>query len=137
MLAQALASAGVPWEVAVEASGWELMLRFVELGAGVAVVNGCCRVPKGLIARPMPDLPKRVYTLIKRPGGAADSAAALLERALLAARDAWKRDTSVASVAARSPRSPRSRPQMPSDAHLNPLPASRRNTARGQRVPAR
>src|SRR5262249_38523208 len=42
-LSRALREAGVPWEVAVEANGWELMLRFVELGVGLAVVNACCR----------------------------------------------------------------------------------------------
>src|SRR5262249_61870972 len=42
-LTRALREAGVPWEVAVEANGWELMLRFVELGVGLAVVNACCR----------------------------------------------------------------------------------------------
>ena len=44
-LEQALSSAGVHWQVAVEATGWTLVLRFVELGLGLTVVNGCCEIP--------------------------------------------------------------------------------------------
>lgn len=91
MIAQALLSAGVPWEPAVEANGWELMMRFVELGAGVAIVNGCCRVPDGLYARALPELPARTYDLLWRPGVAAEGSPLLLRRALLETRDAWKR----------------------------------------------
>lgn len=91
MIAQALLSAGVAWEPAVEANGWELMMRFVELGAGVAIVNGCCRVPEGLRARPLPELPARSYDLLWRPGVALEGAPLLLRRALLETRDEWKK----------------------------------------------
>jgi LysR family transcriptional regulator, low CO2-responsive transcriptional regulator len=127
MLAQALQSAGVPWEVAVEANGWELMLRFVELGAGVAVVNGCCRLPQGLVARPMPDLPQRTYDLIQRPGAAAEGPTARLRQALLASRDKWKQSAPPAARA-RAPR-PSITPRRPS--------AAARNTSHAASVPAR
>jgi DNA-binding transcriptional LysR family regulator len=91
MIAQVLRSAGVAWEPAVEANGWDLMMRFVELGAGVAIVNGCCRVPEGLRARPLPELPARSYDLLWRPGVAAEGAPLLLRRALLEMRDEWKK----------------------------------------------
>jgi DNA-binding transcriptional LysR family regulator len=57
MLARMLQSAGVDWEVAVEASGWELILQFVSLGVGVAVVNACCNIPRSLVAIPLVELP--------------------------------------------------------------------------------
>lgn len=52
LVSTALQSAGIQWEVAVEASGWELMMHFVKLGLGMAIVNSCCAVPKGLIKKP-------------------------------------------------------------------------------------
>jgi DNA-binding transcriptional LysR family regulator len=91
MIGQALLSAGVAWEPAVEANGWDLMMRFVELGAGVAIVNSCCRVPEGLRARPLPELPARSYDLLWRPGVALEGAPLLLRRALLETRDEWKK----------------------------------------------
>lgn len=103
MIAQALQSAGVAWEPAVEANGWELMMRFVELGAGVAIVNGCCRAPEGLRARPLPELPARSYDLVWRPGAIADGGPLLLRRALLEMRDAWKREA-MAAAPRRGPR---------------------------------
>ena len=53
MLARMLQSAGVNWEVAVEASGWELILQFVTLGVGVAVVTACCNISRALVAIPL------------------------------------------------------------------------------------
>lgn len=63
MLSTALQSAGVSWEVAVEAQGWELMLRFVQLGLGIAVVHSSCSIPKELVTRPIPSLPNIHYHL--------------------------------------------------------------------------
>jgi LysR family transcriptional regulator, low CO2-responsive transcriptional regulator len=57
MLGRMLQSAGVPWEIAVETAGWELMIRFVQLGVGVAIVNAYCMPPKELNAVPIPELP--------------------------------------------------------------------------------
>jgi DNA-binding transcriptional LysR family regulator len=90
-LSRALLTAGVPWEVAVEANGWELMVRFVELGVGIAVVNACCRLPRGLVARPLPELPRQRYFVIRRRRAPANGAGERLARALLAAGDAWRR----------------------------------------------
>jgi DNA-binding transcriptional LysR family regulator len=88
-LARALADAGVSWEVAVEANGWPLMLRFVELGVGLAVVNACCRLPPGLVARPLSELPQQRYFVLRRRGAPAQGAAARLATMLVAAGGAW------------------------------------------------
>lgn len=61
-------AAGVDWQVVVEASGWPLTLHFVKLGVGVAIVNGCCRLPPGLVAIPLPELPPTRYSLMRRRG---------------------------------------------------------------------
>lgn len=83
-LEEALRAQKIPWEVAVEASGWELMLRFVELGLGTAVVNGFCRLPKGVVARPVRDLPTRVFHLFSRRGSTPSVAQQTLAAALRA-----------------------------------------------------
>ena len=57
---------GVRWEVALEAEGWELMLHFARLGLGLAVVNGCCRVPEELVAVPLSGFPPVNYYLVKK-----------------------------------------------------------------------
>lgn len=56
---------GVPWKVAVEAGGWDLMMHFVVLGLGLTVVNGCCEVPKTCQAIPVPELPGSDYYLLR------------------------------------------------------------------------
>jgi len=91
LLARHLAAAGVEWSVAVEAHGWPLMMRFVSLGVGLAVVNGCCRPPEGLVSRPIPALPGPRYLLLRRPARQLPPAAHQLERLLVKHRDAWKR----------------------------------------------
>jgi DNA-binding transcriptional LysR family regulator len=68
LLDATLRAAGVPWEVGVEASGWPLLLHFVSLGAGLAVVNGCCTLPRGLVGLPLPALPPTRYLLLRRRG---------------------------------------------------------------------
>lgn len=88
MLSQMLQSAQVPWHAAVEASGWEVMLHLVKLGMGLAVVNACCRIPAGVVTRPMPELPALQYTVFSRREGVA-GAAATLQSTLLAHADAW------------------------------------------------
>ena len=91
MLNHRLMDAGVTWQVAVEAGGWDLMLHFVGLGVGLAVVNGCCRLPLGLVAKPLPELPPVRYQVIARPSVPAHAGAAALKSRLLAKRDAWRR----------------------------------------------
>jgi len=65
-LAAALDRAGVPWTVAVEVSGWPLMLRAVELGLGRAVVNDCCPPPPGAVAVPLDGSPRRTWYAVRR-----------------------------------------------------------------------
>lgn len=56
----------ISWNVAIEASGWELMIHFVKLGLGTAIVNGCCTVPKGLKALPIREFPTTKYYLLNK-----------------------------------------------------------------------
>lgn len=64
VVAAALQSEGVEWDIAVEASGWELMMHFVKLGMGLTVVNSCCTIPRGLVSKPLKELPEIPYHLI-------------------------------------------------------------------------
>jgi DNA-binding transcriptional LysR family regulator len=64
MIAKILQSANVPWQVAVEANGWELMLHFVSLGLGCAIVNGSVNIPKTLVAKPIKEFPSTQYLLV-------------------------------------------------------------------------
>ncbi|MBP6748371.1 MAG: LysR family transcriptional regulator [Xanthomonadaceae bacterium] len=89
MLSQMLQSAQVSWEVAVEASGWELMLHLVRLGMGLAVVNDCCRIPTGVVARPMPELPALQYCVFSGKSSGAGAVFAL-KKQLLAHAETWK-----------------------------------------------
>jgi DNA-binding transcriptional LysR family regulator len=65
-VARALSTEGVNYEVSVEASGWELILRYAELGVGLAVVNDICRVPRGALSRPLTELPTLDYYVVSR-----------------------------------------------------------------------
>jgi DNA-binding transcriptional LysR family regulator len=64
MIAKLLQSANIPWSVSVEVNGWELMLHFVKLGLGCAIVNGSVTIPKPLIAKPIKELPYTRYVLV-------------------------------------------------------------------------
>ncbi len=90
MLNAMLMDAGVSWRVAVEAAGWELMLHFVALGIGVAIVNGCCQVPPGLPAKPLEELPRLRYQILQRSDGQEHAGAAALKRLLLQHKEAWR-----------------------------------------------
>ncbi|HKE15485.1 MAG TPA: LysR family transcriptional regulator [Kofleriaceae bacterium] len=81
MLAQLLEAAGVSWSVAVEATGWELMLQFARYGVGIAVVNDFCPPPRGMVARPLAGAPAITYHLVGRAGSASKGAGAM--RALI------------------------------------------------------
>ena len=89
LLASLLAAKKVPWEVAVEASGWEVMIRFVELGAGLAIVNECCVIPRSLVAVPIADLPSIRYDLVFRSGELASETKALVDT-LHRHREDWR-----------------------------------------------
>jgi DNA-binding transcriptional LysR family regulator len=83
LLARALQSADVPWKPAVEAGGWELMMEFVRMGMGLAVVNGFCSLPKGVEARPLRGLPAVLYHVFHLPGAARQGAPSRLKKVLL------------------------------------------------------
>jgi len=77
VLSRALGAAGIQWEPAVETSGWELMLHFARMGVGIAVVNSCCRIPRGLVAKLLPELPGIPYYVLQRERVTAPGAAEL------------------------------------------------------------
>ncbi|MEZ4364127.1 MAG: LysR family transcriptional regulator [Kofleriaceae bacterium] len=68
MLAQALATAQAEWSVAVEASGWELMIHLARHGLGLTVVNDFCPVPRGLVGVPLEGVPEVQYFVFTRAG---------------------------------------------------------------------
>lgn len=66
-LERALLDAGVPWQVAAEADGWDLLVHFASLGIGATIVNGCVPAPAGLAATPITGLPAVRYWATWRP----------------------------------------------------------------------
>lgn len=72
---RALARAGLPAADPIEADGWPLMLRFAQLGLGVAFVNDVCAPPEGLVLRPVPELGAVTYQLVRRRGARLSAAA--------------------------------------------------------------
>ena len=76
-IARALRDAGVPWRVAVEANGWPVMLELVRCGAGLAIVNSTCILPKPLAGRPLRGIPATHYHLLHAHGRLSDGARAL------------------------------------------------------------
>ena len=91
MLARMLQSAGVNWQVSVEASGWELILQFVSLGVGVAVVNACCNIPRALVAVPLEELPAIRFYAFHLKGQAIEGEVARLRGLLVEYGDHWQR----------------------------------------------
>ena len=64
-LARAWSEIGAPWRPAIQANGWEVMMRFAALGLGIAVVNDFCAPPKGTVRRPLAGLPAVQYQLLR------------------------------------------------------------------------
>ena len=89
VIARMLQAANIQWEVAVEASGWELVLHFVRLGMGLAIVNECCRAPAGVVLRPLPEMPQVTYHVFHLARGLSKRAAAL-KKVLIEHADAWR-----------------------------------------------
>ena len=81
MLEQAFATVGAALQVAVEASGWELMLRFTSDGMGLTIVNDICKVPRGCVGIPLRGLPSLDYRMVHKPtlGAGARKLADLIE----------------------------------------------------------
>jgi DNA-binding transcriptional LysR family regulator len=89
MLAELLQAHEVEWNIGVEASGWELMLHFVQLGLGIAVVNACCHLPPGVVSRPVPELPAIHYQVFHLQRTLAKPVAEL-KHTLLSNANRWK-----------------------------------------------
>ncbi len=66
LIGRAVASVGGAGRSHIEADGWPLMLAFVAAGLGVAVVNGICAAPPGIVLRPVPELGSVTYRLLYR-----------------------------------------------------------------------
>jgi DNA-binding transcriptional LysR family regulator len=66
-LERALLDAGVPWQAAAEADGWDLLVHLASLGIGATVVNGCVPAPDGMTAVPVTGLPAVRYWAAWRP----------------------------------------------------------------------
>jgi LysR family transcriptional regulator, low CO2-responsive transcriptional regulator len=66
LVSRAIARHGESPTHPIEADGWPLMLQFVALGLGVAIVNGTCTPPKGVAIRPVPELGHVTYRLLHR-----------------------------------------------------------------------
>jgi DNA-binding transcriptional LysR family regulator len=84
VIEQALTKAGLEYRIALEAGGWEIIKRYVELGLGVAVVPSYCLQQadrKRLALRPAARLfGQDVYGIItKRDRGLSPAARALLQ----------------------------------------------------------
>jgi DNA-binding transcriptional LysR family regulator len=75
-LERSLLDQGIRWSVAVEAEGWELLVHFVRLGVGPAVVNGSVRTTGAVRKIPVTDLPPVRYYVVSR-GDRADQVAEL------------------------------------------------------------
>ena len=58
--------AGHSWYVAVEATGWELMLELARYGLGITIVNDFCPPPKGMVAVPLHGASRISYRLFQR-----------------------------------------------------------------------
>ena len=67
-LASALASAGMTdIHIAAVARGWDVVLRLVEVGVGVGIVNATCLLPRTLVGKPLRELPRVTYFAFTRP----------------------------------------------------------------------
>ncbi len=86
-LARAWAEVDAAWSPAVEANGWEVMMRFASLGMGVAIVNDFCTPPRGMVSRPLVGLPTVQYQLLKLRQRTPNPAVAALEAAILETLD--------------------------------------------------
>jgi DNA-binding transcriptional LysR family regulator len=67
-IARAIEGAGSTVAPPIEADGWPLALHFAAMGLGVAVANATCAVPRGAVARPIPELGAVMYRVFHRRG---------------------------------------------------------------------
>lgn len=66
LVSRAFASHGTGPLAPIEADGWPLMLAYAAAGLGVAIVNGTCHPPRGVVLRPIPELGTVTYRLLQR-----------------------------------------------------------------------
>ena len=71
----AFATHGVRVDRTATARGWEVVVRLVALGVGLGIVNGAVRLPRGLVSRPLRELPRVRYLAFtrRRPSPEADA----------------------------------------------------------------
>jgi LysR family transcriptional regulator, low CO2-responsive transcriptional regulator len=82
-LARAWADAELTWSPAVEANGWELMMRFAELGMGMAIVNDFCQPPRGTVRRRLTGFGSVQYQLLRLRDRKPTPAALVLEQLIV------------------------------------------------------
>ena len=82
-LASAWANTGLSLSPAVEANGWELMMRLADLGMGLAIVNDFCRPPRGTVMRRLVGLPSLQYQLLRLRDRRPSQGMIALEEAIL------------------------------------------------------
>lgn len=76
----AVAPLGLSPQVVTEARGWAPMLHFVAPGIGLAVINAFCRLPRRVVARPIPELARvRYFSLVAPETTEHESAMALFD----------------------------------------------------------
>lgn len=85
-LAHAWASLDQHLSPAIEANGWELMMRFAELGLGIAIVNDFCTPPRGTVRRRLSGFPSVQYQLLRLRQRPLSAAVLALEEAILTLR---------------------------------------------------
>jgi len=61
------ALAGTRPRVAAAVRGWDVVLKLVEAGVGIGIVNATCALPRSLVARPVHDLARVTYYALTRP----------------------------------------------------------------------
>jgi DNA-binding transcriptional LysR family regulator len=83
-IGRALGGAGHEVQAPLEADGWPLMLQFTALGLGVAIINGICALPQGVVARRVPELGSVTYRLMWRRNAVLPPAALKLSERILA-----------------------------------------------------
>lgn len=63
----ALAASSVRVRPTAVARGWDVVLKLVDLGVGIGIVNDTCTIPRTLAARPLRELPVVTYRAVTRP----------------------------------------------------------------------
>lgn len=71
----ALATALAKSHIAAIARGWDVVLRLVEVGVGIGIVNSTCVLPRSVVGKPLRELPRVTYFAFTR----ARARAAVLE----------------------------------------------------------